>query len=459
MTATMPWHAECPLCLDHEDGQRWIALEACGHVIHEQCFERQFCHAVQSGSGDLRCPICRENLGDVDGGMSMWEMCYKVFLPLKKAEGTAAAPHVGGAESGAVVIPETGYEDATQPDIGGGPIPQGAGGHARTKSRKELREEISTLRAELEVKEVQLQEEKRRVGHIKLKETHAKRGLEREIGRLRDEVEEERNKQRRYEKDRVTMRNELESKTLAIKSLQLQIAKQALFQDTNLNLDQIQRRLRGEDSVSAVTVLTSALAARNEEYSKVKYAFEELKQQRGKGAALEGLDLENKKLKNKVRKLAEDNKRLAAKASASAKRKADDAPRGLLPLGEQALRGGARTAELPRAAQDGTIGSRRGAAASFVTKAKPRGNGKPGGSQLIREGYDELGRRTKALKKTHARLEEDVVVSVDEARGIFGTPAGQRIPRGGGEITVPKDRHAAAKSGGLRIEHFFNRNG
>ena len=160
-----------------------------------------------------------------------------------------------------------------------------------------------------------------------------------------------------------------------------------------------------------------------------------------------------------LRKLAEDNKRLAAKASASAKRKADDAPRGLLPLGEQALRGGARTAELPRAAQDGTIGSRRGAAASFVTKAKPRGNGKPGGSQLIREGYDELGRRTKALKKTHARLEEDVVVSVDEARGIFGTPAGQRIPRGGGEITVPKDRHAAAKSGGLRIEHFFNRNG
>lgn len=51
---------ECVFCLEKiEDDQNTSRFPNCSHIVHSSCFFEYMCHALNSKSKNISCPICR----------------------------------------------------------------------------------------------------------------------------------------------------------------------------------------------------------------------------------------------------------------------------------------------------------------------------------------------------------------------------------------------------------------
>ena len=442
---------ECPICMSGDQDTDWRTLEECGHTFCYDCLEKSFHMDRAMKKPKPSCPQCRSQ----PCMMGIWavdELTFKTFLPLGRQSEmqtqSQSPPVVEQEDVGAGERVETGG-NASTPQHEASPGPAAGSSRPRRKTCAEWRQEVAAMEDRLEKKVVALEALRKdaveagvRASKEKAKliqaEVQHKSQLDRkskEVERLRKKVMEER--------DRFSKEHE------RLQRLQLQVANQSFFTDTNLDIESINRGVRGQDVASANSLLTSALAFRNQEYNKLQYRHKELREERDGSEEIRGKvesqALENRRLKDKIRKVTEDLEKLRRLREAPGRAEGEPIrpPRFGVPMGG--------------------IGSRGKAVPGFIDPGKQRSSERDRGS-LIFDAPDGFGGKRKVPLRSldqNAAAKRRRPSSNQVLSPHFGAAARSgKVPsaRGGsGAIKLNGEALDPNRHAGLTMGHFFGR--
>ena len=456
---------ECPICLD-EGCKEWYALEECGHTFCRTCLDRHLQSERRSAS-EPRCPCCRAQLLTGDSWRAR-EVGVRVYLPVKKAEDDCAPQESKKASPTACSIDEV--EDGDEVAVveeGGESTAATALVESRDTGRRktcgELRIELRQRDAQIEALERSLSSQKQKLSSAKVRAAKEKSLRKEDEARHKQKLERKAKEVEKLRKLACENKERLQEEHIRYTTLQLKFEKQGFFSDTNLDRESIQRGLRGEDLTSQNALLTSSLAYRNQEYNKLQYKYNELKKHEGptEGTA-EALALDNKKLRDKLRRNEEELRGLRERRSKARETMAATASAG---AGRGKLGGAYKRGE-------GLGDSRRavGDVPSFIDPARKRAAapGSETGSSLIFVGHDGVGGKRKfpsswtnenrppSIARTEHRLPPRTVLLGSQGSSVAsasaGSGAGIKLSKKRNEIITDPRRHS-----NLVLEHFFDR--
>ncbi|QDZ23807.1 RING-type domain-containing protein [Chloropicon primus] len=464
---------ECSICMSGER-KEWRTLEECGHTFCSKCLSQHFETERRSGKSKPSCPICRSKPA-MEGIWELEELTFRTFLPTKVLLESPAKQGAretgeeergqGRQESGALAEGNTQglSPNNTEALLGGWPNVGGLEGaleatprgksSARRKTYAQWLSEVSTLEAEYEEQLKEAEEARRRLSAAKARQakdkiewSKAKRDLDAKLEAKERDVK-QLQKNLRATQDRFRLEKE------RFQGLQLQMAHQNFFSDTTLDLGSIQKSLRGKDLASANKLLSASLATRNEEYNKLNGAYEEMREGKvemeDKGK-MDALLLENRKLKDRQRRLVGDIERLRGENS---KMKQRQRP---LPSREDPGKGGTKGAspDFKRRLLAGGLASDRGqgqGAPSFIDPSKQRSGGQDRGT-LILDNPDGFGGKRKIPLRVVERNVKSRSLSLGASESRAKVIKVSKISVGReGEVVDPR------RCSGLVMEHYFDR--
>ena len=471
--------AECPICYESK-GCEWQVLDECGHIFCKDCLQRNYTQQLRSRQHT--CPICRVNLGAHYNPSNN----IRVFLPLKKTLISASASAKGkrnesqtnskeNEERSNVVADDT---DPLRDDVSAAaatPVYNAdddfwenpvAGNNNLAKTKRKtyaaLRQELEDCKSRVNEKEEDLMKQKQKTKEARENASKEQVRAKLEVRKLSSLLE---RKDKEVDKCLMRMResqDRYEKEHLRLRALQLKVQNQSFFSETNLDIESIQRGLRGKDATSANALLTDALAYRNQEFNKLKYKYDEMKERRAermgsKSAAQESRAIDNKKMKQKLMKLSEENKRLKEQQNKdkTVVKAQDDAINELMMFTDAVLVPDEKVERVrrERSKEKSAAGAaeRRHGAPSFIKRpleTSAETNREP---SLIFVGHDGMGGKKKVLRKASSQV----------------TPRSQEPPmmsglhhrsRNGGISLSQAKRPADQRShSNLVMEHFFDR--
>jgi hypothetical protein len=326
----------------------------------------------------------------------------------------------------------------------------------------------------------------RSLKECKVKHSKARASIEVELDRRKRLLEKREKQMKQLTKqlqDGKTKHQELQSRFTELKTM---VQVEGLFNNTDLDFRSINHMLRGQDEGHTINLLTRSLALRNEQYNKLSQRKEDL--ERGDNEKIEGLEMNNKKLREKIKRQSESIKKLKDVEDRYIKTTAANTAAGGLkdPQQEkvyQSPEGPVDKERIPKQKDDTTTpttAAERSTAAlaspgprayrppSFIKHKRPS---QPPPS-LISEGHDGFGGKRKILHSmmmntNNSRLNRDDNRQKLNPKTAFQAKAkptkiakqNHRSNRSGG-ISLSKPRLGVVdltRHGNLNMEHYFDR--